>query len=209
MNEAFLIGADGHRHAMVRSAEPVTIGRTSENDCVVARPEVSRRHASITYSGGAWRLVDLASRNGTFVDGEPLGERAHLLADGDEIVLAGVSRFEFRDPMATPAAPRVGRLQGVWIDPDTDAVWVDSIRVEPPISARQFALLSLLEDNLGDIVSRRQIVDVVWRDVAAEGVTDDAVAALVKRLRARLRENPTGREWVEVVRGRGVRLLNA
>jgi DNA-binding winged helix-turn-helix (wHTH) protein len=94
----------------------------------------------------------------------------------------------------------------VWIDTETDAVWVDATRVEPPLSARQLALVKLLDANAGEVVSRTTIVDQVWADVAADGVSDEAVAALIKRLRSRLREGPTGVDYVDVIKGRGIRL---
>ncbi len=167
---------------------------------------VSRRQAEFRQRTGSWWLQDLASKNGTFVNGEAMGRDAICLADGDLIVFAGSVTARFHDPAATPIAPRIGRLVGVWIDEDSDAVWVDATRIEPPLSARQLALLKLLDGNANEVVSRAAIVADVWADVAADGVSDEAVAALVKRLRSRLREGPQGTEYVDVVKGRGVRL---
>jgi hypothetical protein len=57
---------------------------------------VSRKHAEIEFAGGAWRVSDLGSSNGTFVlrsDFERV-ESAEI-ADGDQIAL-GNARFKFR-----------------------------------------------------------------------------------------------------------------
>ncbi|MEL6984614.1 MAG: helix-turn-helix domain-containing protein, partial [Actinomycetota bacterium] len=67
-------------------------------------------------------------------------------------------------------------------------------------------LLKLLDANIGEIVTRSDIVANVWDDAAASGVSDDAVVALVKRLRGRLRETPLPVDHLQVVKGRGVRL---
>lgn len=182
-----------------------TIGRQASNDLVIDLVAVSREHARVQRTGTVCRIEDLQSRNGTYVNGDSV-HGAVLLNDGDVVVVGGVARLVFRDPTATPIAPRIGRLSGVWIDPKTDAVWIDAVRLEPPLSSLQFRLLQLLEEHVGQIVSRVTIVDVVWADVTAEGVSDDAVTALLKRLRARLREGPFGGEYVEIVKGRGVRL---
>ena len=50
----------------------------------IERPEVSRRHASITLTGANAQIEDLGSRNGTFVGGEPVSA-PRALADGDAI----------------------------------------------------------------------------------------------------------------------------
>lgn len=183
-----------------------TIGRSPQATLTVADTKVSRMHARIAHRTGAWWLSDLGSKNGTFVNGSSIGPTATCLTDGDEVVIGGAIALVFHDPAATPIAPRIGRLVGVWIDPDTDAVWVDAVRIEPPLSAKQLALLKLLDDNRGEIVTRAAIVSQIWADAAAAGVSDDAVTALIKRLRARLREAPRKIDFVEIVKGRGIRL---
>jgi len=184
-----------------------TIGRSEDAGVTIALSAVSRQHAMLNVAGGLCELVDLGSTNGTAINGIPLMANApHQLHDGDEIVIAGVAALRFVDPMATPISPRIGRLTGVWIDPDTQAVWLDARRVEPPLSERQIALLQQLVDAEGEIVSRVAIVAHVWADVAAAGVSDDAVNAVIKRLRQRLRETSSGPDVIDIVRGRGLRL---
>jgi pSer/pThr/pTyr-binding forkhead associated (FHA) protein len=46
------------------------IGRSPDNDIVVLDPDVSRHHAELRGTAGAYRIVDLASANGTFVNGQ-------------------------------------------------------------------------------------------------------------------------------------------
>ncbi|MEM9748293.1 MAG: FHA domain-containing protein [Actinomycetota bacterium] len=186
----------------------VVIGRDRSCDVVFDVPQVSRRHVEIVDRAGRVGLRDLGSSNGTTVNGEPIDTTEVWLRNGDELVLGGAVALRFEDPAATPIAPRLGRLTGVWIDPDTEAVWVDARLVEPPLSSRQLALLRLLLDADGELVDRRRVVDDVWADVAADGVSDEAVAALIKRLRARLDETGRSGGLVDVVRGRGLRLVN-
>ena len=61
-----------------------TLGRDEANDIVLQDEQVSARHARITYEGDAFRVEDLASRNGTFVNGERIHERT-ALRSGDLI----------------------------------------------------------------------------------------------------------------------------
>lgn len=184
------------------------VGRADDATVTLAIPRLSRHHAILSQRSGSWWLRDLDSKNGTFVNGQDVGTAAVRLADGDRIVFGGAVEAVFHDPAATPIAPRIGRLDGVWIDRDTAAVWVDAVRIEPPLSAKQLQLLLMLDDRVGEVVTRPAIVAHVWADEAAAGVTDDAVSALVKRLRSRLREGPRQLDYVEVVKGRGIRLTN-
>lgn len=61
------------------------IGRHPACDVVVADPSVSRRHAQLTFRDGIWVLQDLASTNGTAVNGERVGRAA--LHSGDLVEL--------------------------------------------------------------------------------------------------------------------------
>ncbi len=49
---------------------PVLVGRDTDCDVVLADPTVSRQHAILEPDDQAWRLKDLGSNNGTFVDGK-------------------------------------------------------------------------------------------------------------------------------------------
>ncbi len=182
------------------------IGRSPDADIHLALDRLSRSHARIVAEGDRWRIHDLGSTNGTFVDGADTGDDGVVLRDGAAVVLGGVATLTFLDDLATRPGPRLGRLTGVWVDPATDAVWVDAIRLEPPLSARQLDLLRLLLVHEGEVVDRPTIVAEVWADVAADGVSDDAVTALIKRLRSRLAETSPEAPPIDIVRGRGVRL---
>ena len=61
----------------------VKIGRGLENDVVLHSDSVSRRHARIEVRGGGYRVVDMHSTNGTYVNDE-LVEDVRL-ARGDQI----------------------------------------------------------------------------------------------------------------------------
>ena len=170
-------------------------------------PRVSRRHAVITRRGSYFYLRDLGSLNGTYVNGQPVGESEVRLKDGDEIVVAGIVALRFRNASDTVQMPRLGRLQGVWIDEASHAVWIDARRVEPPLSPAQFALLQLLYHSIGQVFSRAQIVAAVWADTPAAAVSDEAVEGLIKRLRSRLREVQPEADYLQVIRGHGLRLV--
>jgi transcriptional regulator of acetoin/glycerol metabolism len=53
---------------------PVTLGRLELADGAVLDSSISREHARFAFDGGAWQVIDLGSRNSTFVNG-------HLIAN--------------------------------------------------------------------------------------------------------------------------------
>lgn len=187
--------------------EVTVLGRSGDADITLATDAVSRRHAEIRIGPSGATLIDLDSRNGTAVNGAMVHPGLpHRLQDHDVVTVGGALELTFIDPLATPAAPRLGRLVGVWIDPDTDDVWVDARRVDPPLSSRQLRLLKVLDDAAGRTIPRAEIVSQVWNDASSEGVTDDSVTALVKRLRGRLRDTSPDTDTLHIVRGHGIRL---
>jgi diguanylate cyclase (GGDEF)-like protein len=61
--------------------ERVTLGRANGNSLVVEDGEVSRHHCAIERIDGGHRLVDLESKNGTFLNGRPVQSAALELED--------------------------------------------------------------------------------------------------------------------------------
>jgi ABC-type multidrug transport system ATPase subunit/CRP-like cAMP-binding protein len=69
--------------ALAQGRQRLSLGRHSDNDLVFPSRVVSRHHAVLERSGDAYRLRDLGSANGTYVNGVAI--RAADLQDGDEV----------------------------------------------------------------------------------------------------------------------------
>lgn len=67
--------------------ESLFVGRSTHCDITIADRFLSRRHARIFNTGEGWRIEDLGSRNGTYVNGRQVGEPAAIQA-GDVIALS-------------------------------------------------------------------------------------------------------------------------
>ena len=195
----------------VVESDQILIGRGPECDLVVADRQVSRHHARIRRTGASYVLEDLASKNGTHLNGVPI-EGEVPLQDGDVIQIALVLRLVFVGTEDTIPLHRegltavgLGRLR---MDPQAHRVWVGRTEIDPPLSPPQHRLLELMIENLDRVVSREQIVEHVWPESAGEGVSDQAIDALVRRLRERLTEFDPGHPYILTVRGHGFRLNN-
>lgn len=84
----------------------VVIGSAAGNDLVIHEASVSRRHAKIVRESAEFRVVDLQSTNGTFVNGRRITGSAVVLA-GDELRFGAV-RYTLRGglPLSRSTNPR-------------------------------------------------------------------------------------------------------
>ncbi len=187
------------------------LGRSPECDLVVADRQISRVHARIRQAAEGYVLEDLGSKNGTYLNGTLVKEPV-VLQDGDVIQLALAAKFIFVGTEATlplslngVAQLGLGRLR---MDTQAHRVWIGDREIDPPLSLPQFRLLQLLYENADRVVSRHEIVERVWPDAVAEGVTEQAIDALIRRLRERLAEVDPQHAYIVTVRGHGFRLDN-
>lgn len=196
----------GHRWAL--DSDVMTIGRAA--DCHITLPErqVSRYHARILREGNRFIVEDLGSKNGTHLNGAAVRGRA-TVQDGDEIQVALCVKFLFVGTEATvPLSLDEPRAAGrLVVDSDRREVWINDNQVEPPLSPAQFRLLELLYAADGAVCSRDEVIDVVWPETQGIGVSEQAIDALVRRLRDRLSAVDEF-EFVVTVRGHGFRLSN-
>ncbi len=83
MASLFVIQGPDQGKRFQLAAEILTLGRDKSNAVQLADHEVSRRHAEFHPVDGGFKLVDLGSSNGTFVNGRRVGEQ--VLSSGDRI----------------------------------------------------------------------------------------------------------------------------
>ncbi|HZS03833.1 MAG TPA: DUF3616 domain-containing protein [Blastocatellia bacterium] len=92
----------------------VAIGKAPHNLIVLTEPTVSNTHAVVLTRQGSCSIIDLGSRNGTFVNGERVGNEARPLRHGDLIKL-GQALLTFRNPAETGES-RTGQLTAAVLD---------------------------------------------------------------------------------------------
>ncbi|MFO0907184.1 MAG: FHA domain-containing protein [Isosphaeraceae bacterium] len=86
MASLFVIqGADQGKRFELAST-PISLGRDNSNPIRLHDTEVSRRHAELRRVDDSYRVVDLGSANGTFVNGQPI-EQQSPLKSGDRLQL--------------------------------------------------------------------------------------------------------------------------
>src|SRR5690242_19007152 len=99
MARLIIIGPEGRQEAEIGRHN--TLGRHPNNTVQILDRIVSKEHCHIDMVDGRYVLKDLGSLNGTYVNGERVGDR--VLNHGDEITL-GSMRILFQDNGGAPLA---------------------------------------------------------------------------------------------------------
>ena len=220
---------NGQRWALRKD---ILVGRVASCDIVIHDRQVSRHHARLTVEPEGILVDDLGSKNGTHVNGDKITSSI-MLQDGDVIQVALAQQFIFLSSDSTvplegdigellaslptkPAAqePEIHRLslekrsRQVWIYIATDEGEYQKAEILPPLSVSQFRLLEALYNNPDRVVPRRELVEAVWGAEQAYDVSEQALDALVRRLRDRIADIDPDHAYVITVRGHGLRLEN-
>jgi len=201
---------------------PLVVGREAICDIVITDRQVSRQHARIIPSGNTILLVDLNSKNGTHHNGKPL-HGSIPLQDGDVVQIALAQQFIFLNSdatvpldinefdfaaLASQANPPAELPRRLRLEKRSRRVWVNEQEVLPPLSVSQFRLLELLFEQQDKVVSRQDLIAQVWGEEQAVEVSEQALDALVRRLRDRLATVDPTYSYIVTVRGHGLRLEN-
>lgn len=193
----------------------ILLGRDDACHVIIQNRQVSRYHARLVNLPEGIQLEDLGSKNGTHVNGQEVLEPI-LLQDGDVIQIAYAQQFIYlssdstlplelppSEPSENVSIPRLLRL-----DKRARRVWIGNDELLPPLSVSQYQLLEILSDNPGRVVSRSELVQAVWGQEDAVGISEQALDALVRRLRDRLAAINSTHQFLITVRGHGLRLDN-
>ncbi|MBK8134410.1 MAG: FHA domain-containing protein [Anaerolineae bacterium] len=203
-------GPEANKSFAIENDE-VIIGREETCDIVLRERQISREHIRIYRADGRYYVEDKNSRNGTWVNGKKLENETRELYDNDEIHIALAVRLQFIGSGATAPLPYEvpqslsGRLR---LDREARRVYIHDTELDPPLSLPQYRLLELLYLHAGRVCTRETVVETVWPDVVGEGVSEQAIDALVRRLRDRLAELDPEHQYIVTMRGHGFRLDN-
>jgi pSer/pThr/pTyr-binding forkhead associated (FHA) protein len=195
--------------------DATVVGREGNCDIIIPDRQVSRYHARFTPSPEGMLLEDLSSKNGTHCNGVEVVEPL-ILQDGDIIQIALAQNFIFVSSDATLPLNTVSsrdtstetEMFRLKLDKRSHRLWIMEKELDPPLSVAQFYLLELLYDRQGKVVPREELIEHVWSKEEAVGVSEQALDALIRRLRDRLASLDPNHNYIITIRGHGLRLDN-
>ena len=147
------------RHFEVPAAG-LRLGRASSNDVQIPDEELSRNHCIFECDGPEGiRVMDLASANGTFVNGEPLGADARTLKPGDVVEVGKTVIRVSGDAAAAPAAGAVDLGLGSSSAPPSAALFPDG---KSAPQAKRSPLANVLWAVVAGVVAASTVVVLVF-----------------------------------------------
>lgn len=180
------------------------IGRDPSADLVIDAAVVSRHHAQIFYTKGYWHIRDLGSKNGVFRNKVRIPANDEMiLTDGDQVQIASALTFKFSDPESTMVDSHIRTIPfGLWVDEGSRDVFILGKKLDPPLSATQYKLLTALVQKEGNLITNEEINDMLWPN-AAGGVFASAIDNTISRLNRRLAELDETHTYIMSIRGMG------
>ena len=152
--------------------------------------------------GGDWTpVIMLTAKDGEWDQVEALdtGADDYLTKPFSFVVLlARLRALVRRGARERPVVLEAGDLR---VDPASRSVHRGDTAIE--LTSREFAVLEFLMRNVGQVVTKRQVLDGVWND-DFEG-DPNIVEVYVRHLRNKV-DRPFGRESIVTMRGAGYRL---
>jgi len=167
----------------------VGMGRDASNDVQLHDTEVSRQHAEIRRADGGYRIVDLRSSNGTFVNGQRVDE--HRLTSGDQVQLGGTLML-FTRPAEEPGQDLTDQIS-IASDQQTG----DESHIVHSVSQAEGSRMFRHEADLPEnswLARARSNLQVMYRTALAVSHTLD-IDQLLQRIMELIFE------WVEADRG--------
>lgn len=192
--------------------QTLVVGRDPSCEIVIPDRQVSRYHARLMPAPDGIILEDLGSKNGTHCNGLRLAEPV-VLQDGDAIQVAIIQSFVYLSsdatmPLEANERQFPDRARRLRLESRSRRVWIGNQEVTPSLSVPQFRLLQVLYEQQDQVVSREHLINAIWTDLNVQGVSEQALDALVRRLRDRLATLDPTHEYIITIRGHGLRLEN-
>jgi pilus assembly protein CpaF len=162
-------------------SDDITVGRAEENDICLPRRNISKKHTRIAVEGGAVVVSDLASTNGTWVNGRKL-DAPQSIGPADRIHIGDfVLTVEAKGPAipARPAAPPAAALAPARARP-TGAP--DAAAKTPGAAEAYGQTLRLVHDRLIEALDLRRLdLDALGSD-ELRAKADGQVRQIVARM---------------------------
>lgn len=186
----------------------VVVGRSDDADLQLSHPLVSRRHVELSLrDDGTFEVRDLASRNGTIVNDQPLRDEAAVV-DGEARIQVGPYILVASPPASTISetlafdAPRLSRRTS--LDKGSHSLAVDGKVVVERLTGLEYGLMEALTEASPNLLANTGLGDRLW----GQGQWDTYMLHnLVRRVRRKLEEaGLNGEELIVTVPGVGYRL---
>ena len=116
-------------------------------------------------------------------------------------VKAQLRRVEYKQAPIQEFSIKIGELMI-----DIDGCRVMKNDKEIGLTAREFEILRYLAENLGRVISRERLYEIVWGEDSFG--CDNTMMVHIRHLREKLEDNPTVPKYIITIKGLGYKLVN-
>ncbi len=116
-------------------------------------------------------------------------------------VKAQLRRVEYKQAPTQEFSIKIGELMI-----DIDGCRVMKNDKEIGLTAREFEILRYLAENLGRVISRERLYEIVWGEDSFG--CDNTMMVHIRHLREKLEENPATPKYIITMKGLGYKLVN-
>ena len=116
-------------------------------------------------------------------------------------VKAKLRRVEYKQAPIQEFSIKIGELMI-----DIDGCRVMKNDKEIGLTAREFEILRYLAENLGRVISRERLYEIVWGEDSFG--CDNTMMVHIRHLREKLEENPATPKYIITMKGLGYKLVN-
>jgi hypothetical protein len=181
----------------------------------------------LSVEDAAWSVRRYAARRGLAWDAVTVSALCEAAGRYPSLLRAMCEAHAAGAPLKAEAlghhAAVQSRLREFWadapVDAELEAAGLDRIPAlaqgRPPaldlsrLTAKEHQLLTWLQAHAGEVCAKDDLVRAVWPEdrVQTEGVRDDSLAQLVRRLREKIEHDPSSPRLILTVPGRGYRYV--
>ncbi len=175
----------------LESGKTLSIGRRESNDIVIENVSVSGKHAKVDSIRNGFRLMDLNSTNGTFINDKMI--TTHVLEHGDIISIGkhrlvfGYVKGEKRPEKATKSEEENWSEQTMVLDTEEhrEMLAKTASDMSTKLSTSKLGILSYLSGGEGEIKLNRKLIKIgkdASNEIVVSGFTMGKVAATISKM---------------------------
>jgi len=193
MTTLYIIDGHGKRQTIEFGGDSLLLGRSPDSDLQIKDHFVSRKHLKISRKGERIFIKDLSSRNGTFVNGEPVRPGIEVeLPEGVPVVI-GMTVLCFGEGCAEEIQGFLGSIDVAGLEPEE----MEGLAEDRPMTAqRNMELMIRVSDLLTRSTDIREtlkevlncIFELLVRIDRAAIILLDSEKAKIKEVIYRMRE---------------------
>ncbi len=188
--------------------DEIIVGRSPDSGLFIDESFVSRHHAVISSDYSTYSIRDLGSKNGTWVNGQRIGDTPKILQDGDLIHFGSpTSSLRFMEDDRTVTLSVRDLDSGLRVDIAEREVYIDGSMIIPSLTRKEFDLLSLLWERREFACSRDEIIARGWPERTQGDVSPAEIEQYISRLRKRIGDTGKKKNQLVTVQGYGYKLL--